>query len=259
MTENRAFTPTDLADRWRRFCEAMLGELRPETGRWWRSGAFWLLSWVMRRRMRREAAAAAAMIQAMMQEVLAALEAVGKGKVVAVAEPEVGPDGGSAAERVREVGIPAGGTLDSGIRRNDGFGKDGNDGCSYGGRADPACAGGGPSCGTLGSGFRRNGYSEDGNDGCLDGGRADSAITGADAGCGALDSGLRRNDEYSEDGSDGFGADGEGVARPLTAPRARTQRPVAPLRFSASSAVRNLNRCRALTPRARSPPVAAGC
>ena len=98
---------TDLADRWRRLCEAMLAELRPESGWWWRSAAFWLLSWVMRRRMRREAEAAAAFIQGAMTEVLAALEAFRAGKILPVAPPEAGLDAEGAEARPLE---PAAGT-----------------------------------------------------------------------------------------------------------------------------------------------------
>jgi len=119
MTEHRVSTSTDLAGRWRRLCEAMLGELRPESGWWWRSGAFWLLSWVVRRRVRREAAALAEMIQAMMQEVLTALEAFQAGKLPPVAQPE----------GARRTGIACGSLLDSGPRSSRGQALRRNDEC----------------------------------------------------------------------------------------------------------------------------------
>ena len=170
MTENRASPSTDLAGRWRRLCEAMLGELRPETGSWWRSGAFWLLSWVMRRRIRREAEALAAMIQGMMQEVLTALEAFQAGKIPPVAPPAACADDAEGGERraperaapTRRIGVPCGRAMDATLRGNDGFGGD----------ADGA--------------RDRDGSGE----------RAQGTLTAADPGCGAQDSGLRRNEAY---------------------------------------------------------------
>jgi len=175
MTEART-SCSDLADRWRRFCEAMLGELRPETGGWWRSGAFWLLSWVMRRRMRREAALAAEMIKAMMDEVLGILEQVRTGTLPAVSEA------GDRRPRGRETTtVTSGGAMDSGFRRNDGY--------------TPTVAGGG----AMDSGLRRNdGYTPT----VTGGGAMDSGLCRNDgytptvAGGGAMDSGFRRNDGY---------------------------------------------------------------
>jgi len=222
MTENRVSTPTDLADRWRRFCEALLGELRPETGSWWRSGAFWLLSWVMRRRMRREAEAAAAFIQAAMQEVLAALEAVQAGKLAAVAPPEVGADGGGTEARpleraARASTVPCGGPVESSFRVDDEY---------EGAHAGLETAG--PCRGTLDSGPRSS-----------------------------LGQARRRNDEYGGRGSDGEneGADGVvagGIALDSSPGSTRGLRgndgPVRPVRPVRSGLQRGL------TPWARPPP-----
>jgi len=253
MTENRASTPTDLAGRWRRLCEAMLGELRPETGSWWRSGAFWLLSWVMRRRVQREAAALAAMIQGMMAEVLATLEAFQAGKIPPVAQPEAGAE----AAGTRTAAMPGRGAMGDRTFAGAGLGFDamdsrfrGNDGYLCGERADTSFSGAGLGCGAMDSspgstrGLR-------GNDGYGDGERAHAGLTGAGPCYGTLDSGLRRND--------GGGSDGDGRATPPMAPRPRERTGhVAPLRPSAFSAVQNPSRgenvCRAIIPRARPPP-----
>jgi len=156
-----------------------------------------------------------------MTEVLAALEAFKAGKLVAVAEPEVGPE----AARRRAAGVSGGGLLDSGLRRNDGFGRDGNDGgggvghashsteapCGGlldsglrrndgyvdGERAHDGLTGAGPSSGTLDSGPRSSrGQALRRNDVYVDGERADIAFAGAGSGRGAMDSRFRGNDEY---------------------------------------------------------------
>ena len=87
MTVNRPRPLPDLADQFRRLCEAVIDGLRAE-GWGWLGAPLALLTWIRTRRMRKEAEASAQYVKALMDEFLLLLQQFREGKLPAPTPPE---------------------------------------------------------------------------------------------------------------------------------------------------------------------------